>query len=143
MSVVIGITAAYAYSVVAFAMEESDVELEQKAFFGTSTLLITLVLLGRLIATIARTRAVRAVPLISSQADRALLPSLTESRASLAAVSCSSGTRLLHNHIPASSPTSLLLQRQRRRRIHAYWRRNVAAIHLSFALHLAFLACPA
>lgn len=50
MLVVISITAAYAYSVVAFGLERAGVRLEQEAFFETSTMLIILVLLGRLIA---------------------------------------------------------------------------------------------
>ncbi|KAK5739981.1 hypothetical protein LTR17_004878 [Elasticomyces elasticus] len=48
MLVVISITAAYVYSVVAFGLTEAGVELEQKSIFETSTLLVTLVLLGRL-----------------------------------------------------------------------------------------------
>jgi len=73
MLVVISITAAYAYSVVAFAISQEGVELEQEAFFETSTLLITLVLFGRLIAAIARVRAIRAVSLRSLQVDMSLL----------------------------------------------------------------------
>jgi P-type E1-E2 ATPase len=73
MLVVISITAAYTYSVVAFALTETGVELEQEAFFETSTLLITLVLFGRLIAAIARVRAIRAVSLRSLQVDTSML----------------------------------------------------------------------
>lgn len=75
MLVVISITAAYAYSVVAFALSQEGVELEleQEAFFETSTLLITLVLFGRLVAAIARVRAIRAVSLRSLQVDMSLL----------------------------------------------------------------------
>lgn len=73
MLVVISITAAYGYSVVAFALTESGFELEQEAFFETSSLLITLVLVGRLMAAMARMRAVSAVSMSSLQADRALL----------------------------------------------------------------------
>jgi len=73
MLVVISITAAYAYSVVAFALSQDGIELEQEAFFETSTLLITLVLFGRLIAAIARVRAIRAVSLRSLQVDMSLL----------------------------------------------------------------------
>ncbi|KAK3723892.1 hypothetical protein LTR37_001376 [Vermiconidia calcicola] len=73
MLVVISITAAYGYSVIAFALAESGIELEQEAFFETSSLLITLVLLGRLIAAIARMRAVAAVSISSLQAEKALL----------------------------------------------------------------------
>lgn len=73
MLVVISITAAYVYSVVAFGLQRAGIALEQEAFFETSTMLITLVLLGRLIAAWARMRAVSAVSLRSLQADRALL----------------------------------------------------------------------
>lgn len=73
MLVVISITAAYAYSVIAFGLIEAGIELEQHAFFETSTLLITLVLLGRLIAAFARTRAVRAVSMRSLQVDESQL----------------------------------------------------------------------
>jgi Cd2+-exporting ATPase len=73
MLVVISITAAYGYSVVAFALAESGIELEQEAFFETSSLLITLVLLGRLISAFARMRAVSAVSMSSLQAEKALL----------------------------------------------------------------------
>ncbi|KAM0712108.1 hypothetical protein Q7P37_011202 [Cladosporium fusiforme] len=73
MLVVISITAAYCYSVVAFGLTEAGVQLEQKAFFETSTLLITLILLGRLIAAFARVKAVRAVSMRSLQAKETLL----------------------------------------------------------------------
>ncbi|KAI5364654.1 Putative P-type ATPase, heavy metal-associated domain, HMA, P-type ATPase, A domain superfamily [Septoria linicola] len=75
MLVVISITAAYAYSVVAFGLQRSGVELEQEAFFETSTMLITLVLLGRLIAAWARMRAVSAVSMRALQAETATLVS--------------------------------------------------------------------
>ncbi|OQO06060.1 hypothetical protein B0A48_08648 [Cryoendolithus antarcticus] len=73
MLVVISITAAYTYSVVAFGLTEAGLQLEQKAFFETSTLLITLVLLGRLVAAFARVNAIRAVSLRSLQTDTSLL----------------------------------------------------------------------
>lgn len=73
MLVVISITAAYVYSVVAYSLTESGTELEQEAFFETSSLLITLVLLGRLMAAIARMRAVSAISLRSLQAHTALI----------------------------------------------------------------------
>lgn len=73
MLVVISITAAYAYSVVAFGLSQAGIDLEQEPFFETSTLLITLVLFGRLIAAIARVRAIRAVSLRSLQVDMSLL----------------------------------------------------------------------
>ncbi|KAK6496292.1 hypothetical protein TWF481_002317 [Arthrobotrys musiformis] len=73
MLVVISITAAYAYSVVAFALTHAGYVLETGEFFETSSLLIALVLLGRLIAAIAKVRAISAVSLRSLQAEKALL----------------------------------------------------------------------
>ncbi|KAJ9635481.1 hypothetical protein H2199_008484 [Coniosporium tulheliwenetii] len=58
MLVVISISAAYLYLVVAFASKTAGRPLEVDEFFETSTLLITLVLLGRLIAAFARMKAV-------------------------------------------------------------------------------------
>ncbi|KAK4922950.1 hypothetical protein LTR49_009781 [Elasticomyces elasticus] len=77
MLVVISITAAYVYSVVAFGLTEAGVDLEQKSIFETSTLLITLVLLGRLMAAWARMRAISAVSPRSLQVETALLLSPT------------------------------------------------------------------
>jgi Cd2+-exporting ATPase len=71
--VVISITAAYIYSVAAFGCTMVDRPLETKEFFETSTLLITLVLFGRLIAAYARIRAVQAVSLRSLQTTTTIL----------------------------------------------------------------------
>ncbi|KAI9835996.1 MAG: gamma-tubulin [Sclerophora amabilis] len=73
MLVVISITAAYGYSVIALALTHRGYVLEQGEFFETSTLLITLVLLGRLISAIARMKAFTAVSMKSLQAEVALL----------------------------------------------------------------------
>ncbi|KIX06534.1 copper-translocating P-type ATPase [Rhinocladiella mackenziei CBS 650.93] len=73
MLVVISITAAFGYSVVAFALTHAGYTLEEGPFFETSALLITLVLLGRLIAALAKVRAVSAVSMRSLQAEKALL----------------------------------------------------------------------
>ncbi|KAK5273986.1 hypothetical protein LTR96_000586 [Exophiala xenobiotica] len=73
MLVVISITAAYGYSVVAFALTHAGYTLAEEAFFETSSLLITLVLLGRLVAAIAKVRAISAVSMRSLQAEKALL----------------------------------------------------------------------
>ncbi|OTA31894.1 hypothetical protein BTJ68_09226 [Hortaea werneckii EXF-2000] len=69
MLVVISITAAYFYSIVAFALYEAGISVKEAAFFETSSLLITLVLLGRLVAAFCRVRAVSAVSLRSLQAE--------------------------------------------------------------------------
>ncbi|KPI39758.1 P-type cation-transporting ATPase [Cyphellophora attinorum] len=75
MLVVISISAAYGYSVVAFGIELSGQLLETGTLFETSTLLIALVLLGRLLASWARKRAITAVSLGSLQVSMAKLAS--------------------------------------------------------------------
>ncbi|KAJ4137172.1 hypothetical protein NW768_002753 [Fusarium equiseti] len=73
MLVVISITAAYVYSVVAFSFEMAGNPLDEGQFFETSTMLITLILAGRLIAAFARVQAVSAVSLRSKQNITAVL----------------------------------------------------------------------
>ncbi|RMZ83188.1 hypothetical protein DV738_g1428, partial [Chaetothyriales sp. CBS 135597] len=73
MLVVVSITAAYLYSVVAFSFRLAGRPLETGEFFETSTMLITLVMLGRLLASYARIRAIAAVSMRSLQATTALL----------------------------------------------------------------------
>ncbi len=73
MLVVMSITAAYVYSIIAFGFEMADKPLEQEAFFETSSLLITLILVGRLVAAFARVQAVASVSLRSQQNTQALL----------------------------------------------------------------------
>ena len=73
MLVVISITAAYTYSIVAFGFQMAHKPLGSSEFFETSTLLITLILLGRLIATFARVRAIAAVSIRSIQSSTAVL----------------------------------------------------------------------
>lgn len=73
MLVVISITAAYGYSIVATGLIFDGRDLETKPLFETSTLLITLVLFGRLLAAWARKRAVSKVSLRSLQASTAVL----------------------------------------------------------------------
>ncbi|KAH7165205.1 E1-E2 ATPase-domain-containing protein [Dactylonectria macrodidyma] len=73
MLVVMSITAAYVYSVIAFSFDMADKPLDEKQFFETSTMLITLILAGRLIAAFARVQAVAAVSLRSKQNNVAVL----------------------------------------------------------------------
>ena len=73
MLVVISITAAYGYSVVAFSLTHRGYDLEEGEFFETSSLLITLVLLGRLVSAVARKQAFRMVSMKSLLAETALL----------------------------------------------------------------------
>lgn len=71
--IVISPNAAYGYSVIAFSPARAGYALEEKEFFKTSILLITLVLLGRLMAAYARVRVVSAISLHSLSAEKALL----------------------------------------------------------------------
>lgn len=73
MLVVMSITAAYVYSVVAFSFKMADKPLDQDEFFETSTMLVTLILVGRLIAAFARVQAVASVSLRSKQNNTAVL----------------------------------------------------------------------
>lgn len=71
--IVISISAAYGYSIVAFALLVSGAADDVKTLFETSTLLISLVLVGRLVAAYARKRAVAAVSMRSLQPTSAIL----------------------------------------------------------------------
>ncbi|KAI1421667.1 E1-E2 ATPase-domain-containing protein [Xylaria sp. FL1777] len=73
MLVVVAITAAYVYSIVAFGYLISGAPLETASFFETSSLLISLIMLGRLVASYARIRAVASVSVRSLQASTAIL----------------------------------------------------------------------
>ncbi|KAI1108918.1 E1-E2 ATPase-domain-containing protein [Nemania sp. NC0429] len=73
MLVVFAITAAFVYSVVAFGYLISGTPLETGAFFETSSLLISLIMLGRLVASYARIRAVAAVSVRSLQVSNAIV----------------------------------------------------------------------
>ncbi|KAK1564204.1 heavy metal translocating P-type ATPase [Colletotrichum navitas] len=73
MLVVMSITAAYVYSVVAFGFDMAGGPLDEGHFFETSTMLVTLILAGRLVAAFARVRAVAAVSLRSKQNNTAVL----------------------------------------------------------------------
>ena len=73
MLIVISITTAYAYSVTAFAFAQRGHALGSGDIFETSALLITLVMLGRLISAIARTKAQTAVSMKSFQPKDTIL----------------------------------------------------------------------
>ncbi|KAJ4325907.1 hypothetical protein N0V84_003293 [Fusarium piperis] len=73
MLVVMSITAAYIYSVIAFSFKMAGKPLDEDEFFETSTMLVTLILVGRLIAAFARVQAVAAVSLRSKQNNTAVL----------------------------------------------------------------------
>lgn len=66
-------TTAYAFSVVLYALRLTGDPLDTNSFFETSTLLVTLILFGRVINEYARYRAAKAVSFRSLQTDKALL----------------------------------------------------------------------
>ncbi|OCH96379.1 heavy metal translocatin [Obba rivulosa] len=71
--IVLSTTAAYVYSVVAFAYEMVGRPLSTGGFFETSTLLVTLIMLGQLISAFARQRAMEAISIRSLQQQSATL----------------------------------------------------------------------
>ncbi|KAM0550698.1 hypothetical protein ACHAPJ_008763 [Fusarium lateritium] len=73
MLVVISISAAYIYSVIAFSLSMAGKPLDQGECFETSTILITRILVGRLIAAFVRVQAISAVSLRSKQRYTAVL----------------------------------------------------------------------
>ncbi|KAF3040456.1 hypothetical protein E8E12_002620 [Didymella heteroderae] len=66
-------TTAYVFSVVLYAFRFIGKPLDTNSFFETSTLLVTLILFGRVINEYARYRAAKAVSFRSLQIERALL----------------------------------------------------------------------
>jgi Cu2+-exporting ATPase len=66
-------TLAYTFSVVSYVFQLKDMPLETGSFFETSTLLVTLILLGRVINEFVRFRAAKSVSFRSLQVDEALL----------------------------------------------------------------------
>ncbi|KIW14905.1 copper-translocating P-type ATPase [Exophiala spinifera] len=71
--IVLSTTAAYVFSVVAFAFEVKGEPLRTGEFFETSTLLVTLIMIGRLISSWSRQRAAESISLRTLQTSKALL----------------------------------------------------------------------
>ncbi|EMD38979.1 hypothetical protein CERSUDRAFT_112690 [Gelatoporia subvermispora B] len=71
--IVLSTTAAYVYSVVAFAYQMAGHPLSTGGFFETSTLLVTLIMLGQLVSAFARQRAMEAISIRSLQQQSATL----------------------------------------------------------------------
>ncbi|KAI0676041.1 heavy metal translocatin [Trametes maxima] len=65
--IVLSTTTAYVYSVVAFAFDMLGRPLSTGQFFETSTLLVTLIMVGQLVSAVARQRAIEAISLRSLQ----------------------------------------------------------------------------
>ncbi|KAI4214936.1 MAG: hypothetical protein LQ351_002651 [Letrouitia transgressa] len=71
--IVISTTTAYLYSVIAYAYEISGNPLSMRRYFETSTLLVTLILLGRTIGAFARQKAVETISIETLQTPRTIL----------------------------------------------------------------------
>ncbi|CDO69787.1 hypothetical protein BN946_scf184766.g32 [Trametes cinnabarina] len=65
--IVLSTTTAYIYSVVAFAFEMLGRPLATGQFFETSTLLVTLIMVGQVVSAVARQRAIEAISIRSLQ----------------------------------------------------------------------------
>ncbi|EAL90942.1 cation-transporting P-type ATPase PCA1 [Aspergillus fumigatus Af293] len=71
--IVLSTSAAYIFSVVSFAYLIAEQPLSTGQFFETSTLLVTLIMVGRWVAALARQRAVESISIRSLQASTAIL----------------------------------------------------------------------
>ncbi|KAH8713316.1 P-type cation-transporting ATPase [Beauveria bassiana] len=71
--IVLSTSAAYIFSVVSFGYLLASKPLSTGQFFETSTLLVTLIMVGRWVAALARQRAVESISLESLQASAAIL----------------------------------------------------------------------
>ncbi|EXJ91293.1 Cu2+-exporting ATPase [Capronia coronata CBS 617.96] len=71
--IVLSTSAAYLFSVIAFAYQMKGEPLSTGDFFETSTLIVTLIMLGRFISSWARQRAAESISLRTLQAPTALL----------------------------------------------------------------------
>jgi heavy metal translocating P-type ATPase len=71
--IVLSTSTAYIFSIVSFAFQVKGEPLSTGEFFETSTLLVTLIILGRFISALARQRAVESISMRSLQVNTALL----------------------------------------------------------------------
>jgi Cu2+-exporting ATPase len=71
--IVLSTTAAYVFSVVSFGFFIAGSPLSTGQFFETSTLLVTLIMVGRWVAALARQKAVASISIQSLQPSRAIL----------------------------------------------------------------------
>lgn len=71
--IVLSTSAAYIFSVVAFALLVADKPLSTGEFFETSTLLVTLIMLGRFITALARQKAIESISVRALQQSTVLL----------------------------------------------------------------------
>lgn len=71
--VVLSTSTAYIYSIIAYAFLASHKPLSTGSFFEASTLLVTLIMVGRLVTSLARQRAVESISIESLQPSTAIL----------------------------------------------------------------------
>ncbi|KAK0747305.1 E1-E2 ATPase-domain-containing protein [Apiosordaria backusii] len=71
--IVLSTSAAYIFSVVSFACLVAGQPLSTGSFFETSTLLVTLIMVGRYVAALARQKAVESISIRSLQVNTAIL----------------------------------------------------------------------
>ena len=71
--VVLSTSIAYIYSIIAYAFLARGMSLSTGSFFETSTLLVTLIMVGRLVTSFARQRAVESISIESLQPSVAIL----------------------------------------------------------------------
>lgn len=71
--IVLSTSTAYVFSLASFAYQVIGRPLPTGEFFETSTLLVTLIMLGRWVSALARQRAVESVSIRSLQAETAVL----------------------------------------------------------------------
>jgi cation transport ATPase len=71
--IVLSTMTAYIFSVVSFAFQVKGAPLSTGEFFETSTLLVTLIMLGRFISALARQRAVESISIRLLQVNTTLL----------------------------------------------------------------------
>lgn len=71
--IVLSTTAAYVFSIVSFGYLVAGQPLSTGEFFETSTLLVTLIMVGRYVAALARQKAVESISVRSLQASTAIL----------------------------------------------------------------------
>ncbi|MCJ1352326.1 MAG: hypothetical protein MMC33_002310 [Icmadophila ericetorum] len=71
--IVLSTTTAYVFSVISFAFQALGQPLATGEFFETSTLLVTLIMLGHLVSALARQKAIESISIRSLQAATAIL----------------------------------------------------------------------
>ncbi|TKA67665.1 hypothetical protein B0A49_08061 [Cryomyces minteri] len=74
--IVLSTTAAYVFSIISFAYQVRGQPLSTEGFFQTSTLLVTLIMVGRFVSALARQKAVESISIRSLQGTKAILTGL-------------------------------------------------------------------